>query len=156
MVGGWAKTLCVEHEWRATEIWACQQLLAAQLGDERATCAWRKSSPPSPHIGNSRSARPWAAGPPSKPRTVCSTIPNTNLKRFLAAHRYATLQRIAGRDPILLAEDTTQFDFSTHQRHGSSRRRGAARVFGTFRLGHDRRGRSLGSAWLPYLDSAPR
>ncbi len=41
--------------------------------------------------------------------------PSVDPEEILAAHRQATLRRIAGRDLILLAQDTTQFDFTTHR-----------------------------------------
>jgi hypothetical protein len=41
--------------------------------------------------------------------------PRTQPEQIMAAHRQAVLRRIAGRDVILVAQDTTQFNFTTHR-----------------------------------------
>lgn len=106
----------MEHGPRATKLWACQEPFEAELGDERrnrrlarivATLAEHPAcSIPEAmqHWTATKAAYRFFANPCCRPEAI------------LAAHRQATLQRIACRDLILLAQDTTQFDFSTH--HG--------------------------------------
>lgn len=104
----------VGQEPRASEIWACQELREAQLGDERLALRLARivaTLAEHPACSVPEAMENWAA---TKAAYRFFANPACQPEAILAAHRQATLQRIAGRDLILLPQDTTQFDFSTH------------------------------------------
>jgi hypothetical protein len=104
----------MERELRAAEIWACQELREAQLGDERLNLRLARivaTLAEHPDCSLPQAMGEWAD---LKAAYRFFDNPRCQPEQILAAHRQATLRRIQGRDLILVADDTTQFDFSTH------------------------------------------
>jgi hypothetical protein len=97
-----------------SEIWACQETIDAQLGDARRNL--RLARIVTTLAEHPESSIPEAMGDWGQLKATYRFFdnPNCDPQEILAAHRRSTLRRIVGRDLILIAEDTTQFDFSTH------------------------------------------
>lgn len=115
LVSGLAQTMvCGQGSARAR--WAAAERRQDQVGDERlnfplvqlvATLA------DAPESTLPQALQSWAD---VKAAYRCRDNPRRAPEEVLAAHRQATLERGGNRDLTLLAEDTTQFDFSG--RHG--------------------------------------
>jgi hypothetical protein len=104
----------MEREPRAAETWACHELCEAQLGDERLNLRLARivaTLAEHPESSLPQAMEDWAG---LKAAYRFFDNPRCQPEEILAAHRRAALRRIAGRDLILIAEDTTQFDFTTH------------------------------------------
>jgi len=105
----------VGRELRAAEIWACDELRGADLGDERLNLRLAKivaALAEHPERSLPQAMANWAA---VKAAYRFFANPRTQPEQIMAAHRQAVLRRIAGRDLILVAQDTTQFNFTTHR-----------------------------------------
>lgn len=99
----------------ASAIWACSELQAADLGDERRNVRLARivtALADHPEGSLPQALEDWAA---VKAAYRFFDNPHCQPEAILKAHRQRTLQRIAGRDMILLIQDTTALSFTTHR-----------------------------------------